>query len=179
MRRYPKHLGHLVCDECGQERCEADDRDSWLITVDRGYLAETRCPACQAVELELSEHAITRWHERVRPGLTLEAAEEDLVRQLATHACWGPPDWLSEKELGGDRWLMIGDDVAFPVRGNFLASCFVRGIFNPRMRRIVSDVNHFHKRANRAKERPHKRKWEGRQAKRRKQDRRSWREEAS
>jgi len=179
MKRYPKHLGHLACDECGQERCEADDRDDWLITVDRGYLAETRCPACQAVELELTEHCIERWRERVRPGLTLELAEEDLARQLAAHAHWAQPDWLTPEELGDDTWLMIGDSIGFAVRGKFVVSCFIRGTFNPRMRRIVSDVNHFHKRVRRAKDRSPIEKWEGKRAKRNRKRDKSWREEVS
>jgi hypothetical protein len=131
------------------------------------------------VELELTDHCVERWRERVRPGLTFKQAEEDLARQLDAHGRWGQPDWLSEKELGDDTWLMLGDSIGFAVRGRFVVSCFVRGTFNPRGRRLATDVNHFHKRANRAKERPHKRKWEGRQAKRNRKRDRSWLEEAS
>jgi hypothetical protein len=200
MRRYPKHLGHLACDACGVERNGAADKDSWTIVVRLGVLAETTCPTCAGadgnrpsrelypvprsasagpVELEISDHCVERWRERVRPGLTFKQAEEDLVHQLGVNAHWSQPDWLSHEELGDDTWLMLGDDVGFPVRGKFVVSCFVRGTFNPRGRRLATDVNSFHKRVNRAKERPSKRKYLGREAKRRKRDRRSWREEAS
>jgi hypothetical protein len=179
MRRYPKHLGHLACDECGRERCEADDRDSWLITVDRGYLAETRCPACQAVEVELSPHAIQRWQERVRPGLSLEQAEDDLAHQLATNARWGDcPDWLDDRYQDAD-WLLLGDSIALPTIGGRVLTAFVRSTLNPYARHHTTNWNKFDRRARRANERSNKRKWEGKAAKRsRKRDKR-WLEEAS
>jgi hypothetical protein len=198
--RPTRPLGGLACGSCGVERDGAADRDDWLITVRLGVLAGTTCPRCAGadgnrpsrrldpvpgstsagpVELEISEHVIIRWNERVRPGLTLEAAEDDLVRQLATHAHWAQPDWLSEEELGGDRWLMIGSDVAFPVRGTFVVSCLVRSTLSPRGRRLATDSNHFYKRVRRAKERSPIQKWEGKRAKRNRKRDKSWLEEAS
>jgi hypothetical protein len=132
-----------------------------------------------SVELEISDHCIERWRERVRPGLTLEQAEEDLARQLAAHGYWAQPDWLSEKELGGDTWLMVGDSIGFAVRGRSVVSCFTRGTFNPRGRRLATEANGWARRVRRARENPAKRKAQGRAAKRnRRRDRRSWREEA-
>jgi hypothetical protein len=34
------------------------------------------------VTLELSDHAVDRWHERVRPGLSRDQAADDLAHQL-------------------------------------------------------------------------------------------------
>jgi hypothetical protein len=193
-----KPLGHLLCDSCGVERDGAPDRADWTFTVAGGALREVVCPTCAGadgnrpsrelypvpgsaaagpVELEISDHAVERYWQRVRPTLTLEAAEEDLARQLEAHGYWAQPDWLSEKELGDDRWLMLGDSIGFAVRGDRVVSCFVRGTFNPRGRRLATEANGWARRVRRARENPAKRKWEGRQAKRSRKRDRSWRDE--
>jgi hypothetical protein len=173
-------IGALSCDSCARERDGAPDKADWLITVRLGVLAETVCPACQAgVELEISEHAIIRFHERVRPTLSIEQAEQELIRQLEHHAHWAQPDWLSPEELGDDEWLMIGDSIGFAVRGRFIVSCFVRATLNPRGRRLATDASGWARRVRRSKEDPARRKAQGRAAKRNRKRDKSWMEEAS
>jgi hypothetical protein len=176
-----KHLGFLACDGCGRERAEAEDRDAWTIVARLGVLERVVCTTCQderasteSVALELSDHAVEQWHERVRPGLTLEQAEEDLARQLETHGRWEAPGWLPDEELADARWLMVGDDVAFPVRGELVMSCLVRASYDPKGRRLATSENSFAKRARRARERPERRRWEGKAATRSRRRERDW-----
>jgi hypothetical protein len=134
----------------------------------------------EAVALELSDHAVERWHERVRPGLSPEAAEDDLVRQLEAHGHFAErPDWVSGREYPNTRWLTLGGDIAFPVQGELVVSCLTRATYRPHDRRLRTNENGFARRARRRKEDPVKRKWEGREAKRNRKRDRSWREEAS
>jgi len=199
MRSYAKHLGALSCDSCGVERDGAPDKADWLVTVRLGVLAETTCPRCAGaygnrpsrgldpvpgstsegpVELEITDHCVERWRERVRPGLTLEQAEDDLAHQLSTNARWGDrPDWLDDRYKDAD-WLLLGDGIALPTIGGRVLTAFVRATYNPYARRHTTNWNKFDRRVRRAKERPNRRKYLGREEKRRKQDRRSWREEA-
>jgi hypothetical protein len=193
-------LGSLACDSCGAERDGAPDADSWTIVVRLGALREVVCPTCAGadgnrpsrvldpvprstpagpVELEISDHAVERYLQRVRPTLTFEQAEEDLARQLEAHGRWGQPDWLSPAELGNDEWLMVGDSIGFAVRGRFVVSCFVRATLNPRGRRLATEASGWARRVRRSKEDPARRKYLGRQAKRNRKRDRSWREEAS
>jgi hypothetical protein len=134
----------------------------------------------EAVALELSDHAVERWHERVRPGLSPEAAEDDLVATLETHGHFAErPDWVAGREYPNTRWLMLGDDIAFPVQNEIVISCLTRATYRPHDRRNATNENGFARRARRASENPAKRKAEGREAKRnRKRDRSRWRDEA-
>jgi hypothetical protein len=131
------------------------------------------------VVLALSDHAVVRYHERVRPGLTLERAEDDLVRQLQEHGYWAErPGWVSDWPEA-DAWLVLGDGLAFPVRRHVVVSVLIRGGYGPASRRFATDVNGYGRRARRHKESQHVRRLEGREAKRnRKRDKR-WREDAA
>jgi hypothetical protein len=40
-------IGALVCDHCGPDRCDADDKADWLIVVHLGVLVEVRGPRCE------------------------------------------------------------------------------------------------------------------------------------
>jgi hypothetical protein len=133
----------------------------------------------EKVIVDLTSHAVERYHERVRPGLSLEQAEDDLARQLEAHGHWADPDWLPIEELAEARWLMIGDDIAFPVRGELVMSCMVRATFNAIGRRNRTNENSFDRRAPRHMESQHVRRLEGREAKRnRKRDKR-WKEDSA
>jgi hypothetical protein len=110
--------------------------------------------------------------------LTLEQAEEDLARQLEAHGRWAErPDWLLGHEYPGVRWLMLGDAVSLPVRRDLVVSCLVRSTYDPIGRRLATNENGWARRVRRAKERPAKRKWEGRDAKRSRRRERRWYDE--
>jgi hypothetical protein len=171
-------IGSLACDSCSRERDGAPDKDSWFVAVDPGYLRQVLCPRCRDDgAVELSDHAIQRWRERVRPGLTFKQAEEDLAQMLEAHGEWadGAPDWL-DHHYQDARSLTLGDGIAIPVLGGVAVSCVARAAYSPNARRLATNWNKFDRRARRAKERPHKRKWEGRQAKRNRKRDKSWRE---
>jgi hypothetical protein len=169
-------LGFVSCEGCGAELSTAPDRADWTIAVSLGVLSEVRCPGCaepEAVARELSDHAVERWQERVRPGLTLGQAEEDLARALEEHGSWAEcPDWINDWHEA-DGWLAVGDGLAFPVCRRVVVSVLIRGGHSPASRRFATDVNGWARRVRRAKERQEVRRWEGKAAKRnRKRDKR-------
>jgi hypothetical protein len=131
------------------------------------------------VVLELAGHAVERYHERVRPGLTLEQAEDDLARQLEAHGHWAEPDWLASDELAHARWLMIGDDIAFPVHGGLVKSCLTRASYGPKERRLATNEAKFDRRARRHRESQAVRRREGRSAKRHGRRDKSWKAEVA
>jgi hypothetical protein len=80
----------------------------------------------------LSDHAIERYQERVRPGLDRQAALEDLRHTLTSAGVWSleAPDWLDTQH--GDGFVLLGDDVALPIQaapdGALVATtCLTRG----------------------------------------------------
>lgn len=67
----------------------------------------------------VSTHAAERYQERIRPGLDVAAAGDELHRMLNTVAQPVPtrPAWVFDyRPTGGpsDAWFMIGPDIAVP-----------------------------------------------------------------
>jgi hypothetical protein len=62
--------------------------------------------------IDLTDHAIQRFRDRVRPGLDLDAAADELAR-LVGHAELTPcrPDWLH----GFAYLYLVAGDVALPL----------------------------------------------------------------
>jgi hypothetical protein len=83
------------------------------------------------VEVFLSDHAIERYRERVRPGLSVEDAEAELQRVLGFATFTRePPDFAAEHEGVTVGFLLLGDGIAFPVvrsesGGDFVATTCV------------------------------------------------------
>lgn len=78
-----------------------------------------------------SDHAIVRYAERVRPGLALGQIRQDLTTLVAQSgiAAEQRPAWVKEagRSLDGCTWLLLGDDLAFPIREGLAVSCLARG----------------------------------------------------
>lgn len=92
-------------------------------------------------QLYLTDHAIERYHERVRPALVdTAAALAEMLAVMPAAGVWldGAPEWLSGEKL--DRkyeaagYILIGDDVAFPVIGTAILTCATRGGLSPERR---------------------------------------------
>jgi hypothetical protein len=130
----------------------------------------------EPVSLEISPHCVRRWHERVKPGLSLRQAEAELVRHLEQFATWGDrPEWLpAGEESAASSWLWLGDSIALPVQRGCVLSCLVRGTFAPRVRRVITDFNKFDRRARRAREDPATRRRQGKAAKANRKRNRRW-----
>lgn len=86
-------------------------------------------------EVVVTDHAINRYRERVRPGLPFRRAEAELLRVLAL-GVWSDvaPLWLpyapSHDSVVG--FVLVGDDIALPVAGQgsgdlAVTTCLVRG----------------------------------------------------
>jgi len=71
-----------------------------------------------AYEIVLTNHAIARFHERVRPALELEAAACQLVELArAADVTIDPPAWLAASDLPADAYLAMGD-IVLPLRAD-------------------------------------------------------------
>jgi hypothetical protein len=70
----------------------------------------------RTIEIHLSEHAVQRFHERVRPGLDRIAAEDALAR-LALHGTIDtePPDWLARHQRQHAACYLVAGDVVLPL----------------------------------------------------------------
>jgi hypothetical protein len=84
----------------------------------------------------LKTHAITRFKDRVRPGLGWSAAEREFERLLRMGtAVEQPPAWLiADATQGTPRYVLIGDDIVVPLvasverPGDWVAlTCIARG----------------------------------------------------
>ena len=90
--------------------------------------------------VRFSGHAVERFRERVRPGLTLEAARADLIRVVESGRLVSqPPRWIQWDERS-PLFLELGD-VVFPLRTASgeadweAATCLVRGSLSLEARR--------------------------------------------
>lgn len=76
--------------------------------------------------MRISEHAVARYQERVKPALGRDDALEDLVRMLAlAERRPGAPTWVTS-EQDADEWFVLADDIAFPVRSGQVVTCLTR-----------------------------------------------------
>lgn len=85
------------------------------------------------------EHAVRRYHERVRPGLDLTMAGREL-RKLIHGARLHPdgPAWTTARPKTV-AWILLGDDIALPLvnagPGRLMAvTCLTRGGLSPETR---------------------------------------------
>jgi hypothetical protein len=79
-----------------------------------------------ARRLQVGAHALERYQERVRPALDGDALLADLSRVLL-HAelMRVAPAWVGGDERA-EEWVVLGDAIAFPVRGGVVATCLTR-----------------------------------------------------
>lgn len=63
------------------------------------------------LEIQLTQHAIERFHHRVRPSLTMSAAEDELARLVTVaQVVSEPPTWHAERQRRtAAGYLVIGD----------------------------------------------------------------------
>lgn len=92
--------------------------------------------------VEVTEHAIKRYGERVRPALGTSELEREVLRVVhdVGVVVWHRPSWA-----GADRnivgWVVVGPDIAFPLqfhrskKGVLVAvTCLSRGSYGDTMR---------------------------------------------
>jgi hypothetical protein len=102
---------------------EQQRRVSLPFTMD--FLQHVRA-AMFLYKLQYSEHALKRYVERVRPGLTLGLAERELKALLPIYGVWiACPTWVesSPSRQGHDKYLSVGDDVLFVIREYHVVTC--------------------------------------------------------
>lgn len=74
--------------------------------------------ACAVREIVLSDHAVERYQERVKPALDLQAAREDLTRMLRIATVQKEtPSWGQGESHGQpvDAWAIISEGVCAPL----------------------------------------------------------------
>lgn len=87
----------------------------------------------QAGELRVTDHAVLRYGERVKPGLTFMQAKRELAILLPqAEPLDHLPGWLRADEgLETDCFLCLCDSIALPVFDGYVLTCLVRGSVGP------------------------------------------------
>ena len=68
-----------------------------------------------AVNVRVTNHAVERYMERVRPGLDFKRAKAELIHLVGQFGEERPrPEWMSMKAQEPDVWVAVGDDVWLP-----------------------------------------------------------------
>jgi hypothetical protein len=93
-------------------------------------LAEYLCTVRQAIQL--TDHAVLRFHERVRPALTRGQARAELERLApVVEIAEEPPAWYRGDGPRTQGYGLLGNDIAFPLMFNgrvyYAVTCVVRG----------------------------------------------------
>jgi hypothetical protein len=89
-------------------------------------------------QIDLTEHAVEQYRERVRPGLDVADARVELARLVPSGEIRArPPDWA--RSAGAKPYyLLIGDAVALPLapqQGRWVTTtCLVQSTLTPRRR---------------------------------------------
>jgi len=71
------------------------------------------------LEVELTNHCVTRFHERIRPCLLRRQAEEELLRLLEAsgEVAFDRPAWLGwQPDDPADAWVLLGPSVVIPLK---------------------------------------------------------------
>ena len=105
----------------------------------RGYgVRVTGRPQPRHDEIDLSEHAVEQYRERIRPGLDHDDARLELARLVPSGEIRDtPPDW-AHSASAKPYYLVIGDALALPLaaqHGRWVTTtCLVQTTLTPRRR---------------------------------------------
>ena len=85
--------------------------------------------------IELSRHAVERFRERVRPGLDVDAASDELARLAAIGEIHEEaPEWLASRQRQVASLYLVAGDVVLPLQFRMgeddcygAMTCLVRG----------------------------------------------------
>jgi hypothetical protein len=92
----------------------------------------------QHEDIDLTEHAVEQYRERIRPALDLTAARFELAQLVPSgQICNAPPDWA--RSAGAKPYyLVIGDALALPLASQggrwVTTTCLVQTTLTPRRR---------------------------------------------
>ena len=99
--------------------------------------------------LHVSDHAVERFNERVRPTLDRPAAKRELLRLVSlAERSTVPPDWHLKEEHDAD-YLHLSDGIACTVKGRSVTTVLIRGSH--------SDLHRAERKRRKAKKRAEKR----------------------
>jgi len=84
------------------------------------------------VKYRITDHAIERYCERVKPALSLLKCKlemEGLIERFGGQPQDAPPPWLNEDpaKVGRARYLLLTDDIAFAIVGRLVTTVLVAG----------------------------------------------------
>lgn len=88
------------------------------------------------MNLRLTDHAITRYLERVKPALLRRQAKVELEALVAAAGEPGPrPSWLPlEHHHSGASYVRLADGIIGTVRGSRVTTVLVRASYRPEER---------------------------------------------
>jgi endonuclease III len=88
------------------------------------------------VKLSISQHAVDRYQERVRPTLDTEAARTELeaVLSMDPERINEAPEWVHVCETKADYYLEVADGIVAPVAQGHVLTIITRGGSHPEHR---------------------------------------------
>jgi hypothetical protein len=102
--------------------------------------------------IQVSQHAVDRFVERVRPALDVGEARHELERLIDQCGQIGDrPDWQDHRADLCERWLWIGPDICLPVQRDLAITVLVRGLVPDQHRRNLNQAKQAARRAARSR----------------------------
>lgn len=102
--------------------------------------------------LRLSDHAITRYHERVKPALLRRQAKVELEALVAAAGKVGPrPDWLPPEQCPGDGYVELTPGVVAAVVRGQVTTVMVRAGGSPKFKAMKKAARRSSVRGNRGR----------------------------
>ena len=84
------------------------------------------------MKLYLTHHAVTRYHERVKPALLRRQAKVEFEALLAQAEKLGePPAWLRSEHPDADDYIELADGIVAAVVGNKATTVLIRASGSP------------------------------------------------
>lgn len=110
-----------------------------------------------ALTIHLSDHAVERFQQRVRPALALPDAREELVHlALVAELATEPPAWHAACCAQLAPWYLVIGDVVLPLKPHWAepdaliaTTCLARGERSADVRRRRRDGRHVSRRRSR------------------------------
>lgn len=88
--------------------------------------------------IRVTDHAIERYVDRVKPCLTIDQAREEVRRLFETVVGFSkaPPYWHAQgrERTPFELYAMVGDGIAFGIKDGLAITCLTRGGYSDEVR---------------------------------------------
>lgn len=105
--------------------------------------------------MRLTEHAVRRYNERVKPTLGLGACRRELEALLAGAEEVARPEWLHAHHPDTESYLELADGIVAGVQGGAVATVLIRAETSPVYRRAKNEQRRKRRAVRRHKNKAH------------------------